>query len=93
MGPHFDNDTSLYVFNDEVFNSHWILHNETNEIYLVPRNNQSFDVYGPDDDVVFTLTNLDEEQLEDDDFISEMGFSLIFDYQRRFNEEIGYYIV
>tara|TARA_B100000749_G_scaffold266208_1_gene242028 strand:+ start:1447 stop:1728 length:282 start_codon:yes stop_codon:yes gene_type:complete len=92
MGPHYDNNTGRYIKYEEVFNAHWLVDNETDALYLLPRDGDGFDTYGMDEEVEERLNTFSDEQLADYDFMEEQGFTVIPDHQRRFDEATGYFV-
>jgi hypothetical protein len=93
MGP-YDNEANNgqgeYVFDNAVINAHWVVNNETNMLSIIPRDNDGFEAYGPDEDeeALFLLT---DAELEDHAKMESIGFSLVLIGQRGFNSEAGFY--
>lgn len=92
MGPHYDNEKQIYLLDDEVMNSHWLLHQDTEQLYLVPKSDHGFDTYGPDEDIEMQLNALDDDALSNDIVMSSKGFDVIPQWQRRFCPQAGYYV-
>lgn len=76
------------VLDEAVMKAFWLKHIETGDLYIVPRNSDSFDGKGPNDDILESLYKLSDEMLNDEDEMSDHGFEIIHDTIRRFD---GYY--
>lgn len=90
MGP-YDNDKSEYVFDSEVLEAHWLIHEQTGFLYIVARDDDGFEGYGADDAVLESLYRFSDNQLEDTDVMTAQGFEVVPEVLRRMDPEQGYF--
>ena len=86
MGP-YDNETGEHIYFEDVMNSFWFISQSTGALYIVPRDEDSFEGYGPDE----ALVGFSDEMLSDDNAMMSAGFDPVPDVLRRFEPEIGYF--
>jgi hypothetical protein len=80
----------LEIFNEAVMNAHWILNEDSLELSVLPTANDDFEAYCADNDEEFLLS-LSDDQLADEEFLENKGYSIVPQVLRRFSPEAGYY--
>lgn len=90
MGP-YDNETGNYIHDPDVMAAHWLVHDETDALYIIAREDDGFEGYGMDDDIEMQLFALPDATLADSEAMKAKGFSLIPDVLRRFDSGLGYH--
>tara|TARA_Y100000310_G_C20492400_1_gene719887 strand:- start:409 stop:699 length:291 start_codon:yes stop_codon:yes gene_type:complete len=91
---HYNNGTGKYEEREEVTNAHWLI-DEDGNLYIIDKEDNEdkhFESFGYDEDKLEQLNALTEEQLSDDEVMCELGFDIAYNYQRRFDPEVGYYV-
>lgn len=90
---HFDNETELHIFSDEIMQANWLLSEETGLLHIVPLKNQSFEMLGPDDEdsEILLSKQIQDNEFNDEEFMLDLGFYPVQDSLKRFSKTDGYF--
>lgn len=91
MGPLFDNQTESYVFDPVVMTAFWFV-DDDGFLYIIPRENDNFESCIGNEDKELLLNTLSDSQLSDEETMNKHGLTTVQEWQRRFDEQSGYYI-
>lgn len=85
----YDNETSGFLYLEDLVTAHWLQHIESGEYMILAREGQGFDSYGTDRDEEM-LFALDDKTLSDDALMREKGWRVLPTKGRLFCETLGH---
>lgn len=85
----YDNETSSYLYLEDLVTAHWLQHIESGEYMILAKEGQGFDSYGTerDEEALFAMT---DEELKNESLMREKGWRVLPDEGRLFCRNLGH---